>query len=366
MKKSLKAVLFAVLALLAVLVVGALALRTKPAGQAPEKNPAETASSEAASPETTSSVTEEPPEEPAPTPDERPAEPYIFNPHIHSSLISPAYPDEYWEGLYNLIDALRAGEDTFACADRDVYYWCVSPARMADFFPGGNFALEDSFRLPDDAYADGVGKIVYKMDKEEWLKKELAFEEDLMKVVNDNVKRDYTDFEKCLAFADYIASTCQYDWNNDLWAGSFCQPLYERSGVCNNFAHFYSYLLLQCGVEALVMENNTDSDYPGFHSWTYVVVDGVGYQVDPTWMLRSTSEDGNLWLSFFMMSDADRADYGFDSSTFHLSYYPEIDIDCTDDRFAPLHAGYYEGFDREKKILYYQAFGEKREFCYGG
>ncbi len=303
-------------------------------------------------------------EQPADT-DNEAAGQFTFNPHVYSTILGTVYGEEYWEGLYNLIDALRAGEDTFECASEEVYKWCVNPARLLDLFPGGSFALQDLFLLPEDAYEDGVGKICYAMDKQEFLEKEAAFEEDLMKVVNDYVDPDYTEFEKCLALLDYVASTCHYNHDGEPYGGSLCRPLYEHTGECGHFGLFYSYLLMQCGVQAFAIENDPASEYPGYHCWTYVIVDGVGYHVDPTWLLKSEYDEEQLRLTYFLMTDAEREEFGFDPDTFQLNCYPDIKVKCTDDRFSALHEGYFEGIDRNNKILYYSVNGITKEFYYG-
>ena len=60
---------------------------------------------EATTTETTVETTKETTEAPAPI---------EFNPHVYSKILSDEFvKEEWWESLYNMIDAIRAGEDSF-------------------------------------------------------------------------------------------------------------------------------------------------------------------------------------------------------------------------------------------------------------
>ncbi len=298
---------------------------------------------------------------------------FKFNPHIKPARISKLYPDEYWEAVYNLIDAIREGKDTFKCKSQEAYDWASSPFTLLELYPPASYIIEDSFRLPENTYKNGVGKIVYstrRISKEEYLKKQAAYEKDLMKVINDNVKPDYTDFEKCLALYGYICKTCSYDYGiseesmkNEPFV--ICRPLYEHRGICCELGDFYSYMLQQCGVDAASVSNDASDSDVGYHAWSLVTLDGKNYHVDPTWGLNNEGQDdGSFNLKYFMMTDKDREADLFKPKEFQLQFAKEVDITCTDTRFSALHNGMFKRIDRKKKVVYFIEDGKEKKFKY--
>ena len=88
------------------------------------KAPAETTTSAETSTttsETTEATTSETTEETTEATTTAAPDPFVFEPHINSETLSGLYEQKYFDGLYNLIDALRKGEDTFECSDKAVY-----------------------------------------------------------------------------------------------------------------------------------------------------------------------------------------------------------------------------------------------------
>lgn len=296
---------------------------------------------------------------------------FKFNPHVRPKQLANLYPEEYWEAAFNLIDALRKGEDTFKCKSQEAYDWASNPCTMIDIFQPGSYVLLDSFKQPGEGYKDGVGKIFYAMDKQEFLKKEAAYERDLMKVVNDNVKPDYTDFEKCMALFEYICKNCKYAYDDTDESVQkeevvFGRPLYLHKGICCELGDFYTTMLLQCGVDAVSVTNDSDGDDVGYHSWTMVTLNGKHYHCDPTWGLAS-EYDGTFYLQYFMMTDANRDESGFNSKKFQFHCLKPLKVKCSDTRFAKLHEGTYLKIDRKKKLLYYGDLeGKKQSFKYEG
>ena len=60
---------------------------------------------------------------------------YEFNPHLHSGIVGDAIPEDYYESLYNLIDALRKGKDTFECSSEEAYKWATDSVTLNNLFP---------------------------------------------------------------------------------------------------------------------------------------------------------------------------------------------------------------------------------------
>ena len=69
------------------------------------------------------------------------AELYEFNPHIYPSIIADEIPSEYWDSLYNMIDALRAGAGSFDCASQEAYDWCMDVTTLANLVPAACLAI---------------------------------------------------------------------------------------------------------------------------------------------------------------------------------------------------------------------------------
>lgn len=300
---------------------------------------------------------------------------YSFNYHLRPKRISDLYDEAHWEALFNLCDALRAGEDTFKCENVEAYNWATDCSTLNALFPIGGLFTDD-LSVRNEGFENGVGKIAYKIPKDEFVAKEVQFEEDICKVLNDNVKPGYTDFEKCLALFDFVESTCSYDYSDleklepaDLPLGGVYGCLYRKKGICNELANYYAYLLCQCDVDAIEIGGDGEEM---MHSWTSVKLNGKNYHVDPTWGLKSESASwdntGSLWLTYFLFTDSERDISGFDNSSYASSFFYDVadKVDCHADseKYAPLHFNAFEKIDREKKILYYKEDGETKEFKY--
>ena len=296
-------------------------------------------------------------------------EPLTFNPHVYCGLLSSICTDDHWDSLYNLIDAIRSGEDTFVCAGEDVYKWCTDDTVIGSFLPPSCTLVKP------DGYEDGVGRIKYMMAKDEFLSREQAFEDEVCRMLNEAVRSDYSDFEKCMGLYDYMTANFQYDYSEIDGQGvddfSTYACLMSKKGICCEIAGAYSYLLLQCGVEAMVYGGDGSA---GYHDWTYVVLDGKGYHVDPTWVLYGGDEYGVLSLTYFMETDEERISDGFNREEFEADWiwywntgYDRSMFPATDGRFVTLHDwATFRGMDTERNlIVYVTSDGIEGEFSYG-
>lgn len=303
--------------------------------------------------------------------EETTAEPekYTFNPHVHCGLISGVCTEEHWNSLYNLCDAIRAGEDTFECSSEDIYKWCTDDTVIGSFLPASCTLVKP------DGYEDGVGRIAYKMDKDEFLSREHAFEDEVCRILNEAVRSDYSDFEKCMGLYDYMTANFQYDYSDIDGQGvddfSTYACLMSKKGICCEIAGAYSYLLLQCGVEAMPYAGSGSA---GYHDWTYVVIGGRGYHIDPTWALYGGDEYGVLSLTYFMETDEERIADGFNREEFEADWvwywntgYDRSIFPATDGRFEVLHDwATFRNMDTEKNlIVYVSSDGVEKEFSYG-
>ncbi|MCR5322959.1 MAG: transglutaminase-like domain-containing protein [Lachnospiraceae bacterium] len=298
-----------------------------------------------------------------------------FNPHIFSEMSKSFYGEKQEQAFYRMIDAIRAGEQYFECDDGDIYNWCVG--RLAVwFYPVTKGCIVSSYDYRDDEWKNGRGKIHYAVPAEEAAAIVSDFETRVCDILDDCISDDYNDFEIALALYEYITTNWTYDYdlyehlNDPDWADvdSVYRCLMDKKGICWEIAGTYNYLLLQCGVNA--------EDAQGFcenlgesHAWTYLTLDGQGYNVDPTWGLDKT---GTPPLKYFCFTDSEREerdDFPFDTCMVlgtDEMMRKKHSILADDERYARLWDGEYIGMDRSaKKVIYRDDAGMFHCFGYG-
>ena len=293
-------------------------------------------------------------------------EPFTFNPHLHCSLLSEIVTEDMWQSLYNMIDAMRAGEDTFKCTDKTAYEWCTDEVTIGSFLPPA------CTLVVGNGYEDGIGKLKYKTDKDRFLEREKNFEEEIVRMINAATRSDLSDFEKLMGLYDYMCKNWVYDYSEldgqgiDDFSDYAC--LTKKNGICCEIAGAFSYLLLQCGVEAMPYGSSCE------HDWTYVVIGGKGYHVDATWGLHGDYPDNPLTLQYFMMTEAERVSTINNGDQLQAPWiwpwrkgYDLARFSATDETFRVLHNGAtYIGIDTERNVIkYLDINGDKGELSYG-
>ena len=295
-------------------------------------------------------------------------EPFKFNPHVHTNLISEVFKDEWWESFYNMCDAMREGKDTFKCLDEECFKVCTNEVIVGSLFPAACSVVVG------DGYENGTGKLKYKMDKDKFLERQKAFELEIERMLNEAIRTDYSEFEKVMGLYAYMCKYFRYDYEPldgqgiDDFSDYAC--LTKKNGICCEFAGAYSYLLLQAGVDATPFEGDGDV---GYHGWTYVVVGGKGYHCDATWGAHGENPDTRLTLQYFMMTEQERLDSGFNKETVRPDLiWPLVEkvtseFPATDTTFKPFHNFlYFVEMDTERNVVVYEeAFGDRFELNYG-
>ncbi|MFG6497538.1 transglutaminase-like domain-containing protein [Fictibacillus sp. UD] len=97
-------------------------------------------------------------------------------------------------------------------------------------------------------------------------------------------KNKKTEKEKALAVYEYVAKNVSYDvdkLNNRTFEfdDSALKTLYEKKGVCQDFAYLAIALLRASGMEAQVVTGYAGQN----HAWVETKVDGRWLTMDPTW-----------------------------------------------------------------------------------
>ena len=71
---------------------------------------------------------------------------------------------EYWDSLYNIIDALRAGAGSFDCASQEAYDWCMDVTTLANLVPAACLAITIKCRKKE-AVSKGLRQLLlFKME----------------------------------------------------------------------------------------------------------------------------------------------------------------------------------------------------------
>ncbi|MBQ9030958.1 MAG: transglutaminase domain-containing protein [Parasporobacterium sp.] len=300
------------------------------------------------------------------------AETFVFQPKISSGYMDEIYGETIIEAWYHLIDAVYAGEDTFACPDQYTYDWVMG--QLPDrYFPVLTQLIESSY---GGAVENGTARFVYTASREEVETKLADFETLVEEILNQNMRTDYSDLEKALSLYRYFYSTYEYDYETFQkqqeaylpWTSSY-RFLMEGTGICSEISTAYSYLLLQAGGDATIVMG--DSQFFNYgHQWSYVRINGNNYHVDPTYAL---GEYGSL--EYFLVTDEKRSEE-FLPEQFVIAgtYYQEHthpEYKAEDDTFRILWDTNIEYFDHDMHILYSWKYAEDGtpiavEFDYGG
>ncbi|MCR5665155.1 MAG: transglutaminase-like domain-containing protein [Oscillospiraceae bacterium] len=289
---------------------------------------------------------------------------YRFQPKVCSSYMTEVFGEKMTETWFSLVDAVMAGEDSFACPDADTYWWVMGqyPDRC---FP----VLKDLIYYGvdvDHPVKDGVASFTYTVPREEAAARIADFAQFVEEILNETLEDDYSDMEKALTLYIYFSHSYIYDYEA---ARPDAAPDYLSSyrvfstgtGICQEFSVAYSYLLLQAGVDASVMSGHRSYDGEG-HQWSYVRINGRSFHIDPTYVIGDSDS-----LSYFMMDDAQReAADCYDREDFVIcSHYsqehPHPDYAADDDSFRAIWGGRFEALDHEKRILTYTAYNEQGE-----
>lgn len=330
--------------------------------------PTETASAAPVETEDTSAEPTDVPPEPTVARLKEPGH-YVFQPKVCSTYMEEVFGESMCETWYNLVDAVMAGEDSFACPDNHSYNWVMGQ------FPRLCFPilteLIDYTWDRSNPVVDGVGSFTWRVPPEEAAARIEEFAAQVEGILNETLEDDYSDFEKALALYIYFARTYEYDYET----GRKMQETYvdyattyrlfrTGNGICSEIAPAYSYLLMQAGVDATTMMGAA-------HEWSYVRINGHNYHIDPTFAINNMDS-----LAYFMMTDEQReaTGYGREVSFITSNYskdHPHPDYTADEGSFSQIWGYQLEEFFPEKDKLrcwQYIEGWEKRylDFDYSG
>ena len=294
-------------------------------------------------------------------------EPFTFRRKVCNTFLEGVFGKDMCDAWYNLVDAIYAGETTFACKDDHTCAWVLGqfpnmclPAVQGYIFAG------DRETGPDHPVKDGVAHFMYSVPHEELMERVHTFEAEIVTMLNEAMTTDMTDFEKAISLYRYFIHHFVYDYDayNEMQdhAVNYTSPyraLMEKIGICGDIGPAYAYLLMQAGVDAGCVGGHADWSAEG-HEWSIVNLGGKYYHVDATFGL------GGNDLAYFLMTDKQRVETGirqeeFDYCSQYSLEHPHPDFSCTDETYAPLwHAGLVS-IDRETKTITCEDFLAKTE-----
>lgn len=289
---------------------------------------------------------------------------YAFRPKVCSVYLEEVFGKEMCDTWFNLVDAVMAGEDTFACPDVETYDWVMGQFPDKCFPPLVDLIDYASDR--DCPVKNGVASFQYTVPREEAAERIAAFAAQIEGILNETLEDDYTDLEKALALYAYFADTYTYDDESAAydegypeWLSS-CRVFATGTGICQEFSVAYAYLLMQAGIDATNMSGLRGYDGAS-HQWTYVRMNGHNYHIDPTYVI------GDPVLDYFMMDDAQREaadDYHREDYIIASNYaqdHPHPAYAADDPAFQPLWGGELIGFDHAARTLSYRKYGDDGE-----
>ena len=127
--------------------------------EGPDEAPEEPAGTEEPEPTAESGLDDEP------EPETEIGAHYVFQPKVCSSAMTEVCGEHMTETWFSLVDAIMAGEETFACPDEDTYWW-VMGQYPDQCFPVLKELIWYCYDV-EHPVKDGVAEFTYTVPKEE-------------------------------------------------------------------------------------------------------------------------------------------------------------------------------------------------------
>lgn len=285
---------------------------------------------------------------------------HTFNPHCISDVFVKKFGKEFEENYYRYCDAILSGAKTVKCDKKEWLPMFHDISRV--FLPIVNqycYCILDEIEIADN----GEYVLSYSIPKDEFLKKVDEFKTRVEYLIESACYEGDTPFEMTLALYHSESNRISYDYraledgyeSPDGLAVSPYRALMSDTGICQEIAGAYAYLLMQVGVDAITC-GAVSKDSSVAHEWTIVNIDGKYYHCDVTYQL---SEPGRL--NYFGMNDAKReAEGDWDMPYNNIGEINEIwhkDLPLEDTRFELLWSALSYKVDRDThKLLCYDSY----------
>lgn len=277
-----------------------------------------------------------------------------FNPHVLSEIYLMAYGKDFEDDFYRFCDAVLAGEDKVALDKPEYYYDCISAARTCLPITSEYICWQD---INDVSNGDGTYRIEYPIPHDEYMEEVARFKGRVEELIENCIHEGDTDLEKIIELYTSEAARLSYDYaaadDTDVEAPVRAinpyHSLMEDSGICQEIAGTYAYLLLQLGIDAVNCGALND-DASESHEWTVVKIGDKHYHCDVTFQLDTSNS-----LRYFGMTDEQRHNEGnWMIDGFNFGDSNEVwhkDIPCDDTLFEELWMCDYYELDNEKNTI---------------
>ena len=280
---------------------------------------------------------------------------HTFNPHCLTKIYVDKYGEEFEKEYYQYCDAVLAGADTVKCS-KPLWIKLFRDISRTYLPIVAQYCYNDGEDI--QAAGDGVYKIEYSIPKDEYLKKVDEFKARVEYLLERCLYEDDTELEMALALYQSESSRIKYDYyvmentvivTDDGYQVSPYRAIMTDSGICQEVAGCYAYLLMQVGIDAITCGALT-KDSSMAHEWTIVSLGDTYYHCDVTFQLEVPNN-----LQFFGMNDAEREIEGdWDMPYNNIGDLNDIwgsDFHITDNRFEEVWKSYYYEIDRDKDML---------------
>lgn len=214
-----------------------------------------------------------------------------------------AFAGEYLNLYYNIVDAVAEykGEVEISSNIEDLYYSDNVIKGFMNINPLQSF-VKSMEREDNTIY------ITYNFDEKNHKSALQFMDKRLNSILENNIKSNYTDFQRVMAVYTYVSSNFSYDFsynveNNDKI--DIYDFLKNGSGVCHSFSRTCKLLLFQYGISTYEARAYSPQGQP--HEWFLAEIDGEWYHFDPTYEANNT---GGLGLKYFAMSEERRFNNG--------------------------------------------------------
>ena len=214
-----------------------------------------------------------------------------FDPHVYPKMFEENFDDTTKESFFSFCDALLAGEEEFYCPD-EITMFNITSTISSQCMP-----------LADSYVNVSKGHIEYTIPKEEYLVKVREFKDMITSILDECIKPGYDDVDKALALYHYFETHYTYDHeaaeSTDFMDLSAYRLLTGHTGICQEIAPAYAYLMMQAGVDCTTCGglNNINEA----HEWAFACLGGEYYHIDPTWVITDPGT-----LKYFGMTDDKR------------------------------------------------------------
>ena len=218
-----------------------------------------------------------------------------FNPHVYPKIYEDNFDEATKNSFFSLCDALLSGSEEFECPDP------VTLFNIKDHISGQCMPLVDSYVKIDE------GTIEYTIPKDQYLAKVDEFKKMIIEILDECDKPEYSDVDTALALYTYFETHYTYDdeaaKDDNTTPLSSYRLLTEKTGICQEIAPAYAYLMLQSGIDCTTCGSLNNINEA--HEWAFATLDGEYYHIDPTFVISDPET-----LQYFGMTDEQRHNEG--------------------------------------------------------